>query len=72
MIRKSLLISLLIGMSIMMKVLVTDTCSSHIDDLHQRPWRFDYYSSIYRSPIVCNANTQFFLGLLFFLSLISA
>lgn len=30
----------------------------YIDVLHQRPWRFDYYSSIYRSPIVSNANVQ--------------
>lgn len=26
--------------------------------IHQRPWDFDYYTSIYRSPIVSNANMQ--------------
>ena len=26
--------------------------------IHQRPWDFDYYTSIYRSPIVSNNNTQ--------------
>lgn len=25
--------------------------------IHQRPWAFDYYTSIYRSPIVSDANT---------------
>ena len=26
--------------------------------IHQRPWDFDYYTSIYRSPIVSNPNVQ--------------
>ena len=26
--------------------------------IHQRPWNFDYYCSIYRSPIVSNVNLQ--------------
>ena len=26
--------------------------------IHQRPWDFDYYTSIYRSPIVSNENLQ--------------
>ena len=36
--------------------------NSHLDELHQRPWRFDYYSSIYRSPIVSSANSQLLLN----------
>ena len=34
--------------------------SSMIDMMfiHQRPWDFDYFTSIYRSPIVSNFNTQ--------------
>ena len=27
-------------------------------ELHQRPWDFDYFTSMYRSPIVSNANLQ--------------
>ena len=27
-------------------------------EIHQRPWDFDYYTSIYRSPIVSDANMQ--------------
>ena len=26
--------------------------------IHQRPWKFDYFTSIYRSPIVSDANLQ--------------
>lgn len=27
-------------------------------DVHQRPWDFDYFTSMYRSPLVSNANMQ--------------
>ena len=27
-------------------------------EIHQRPWDFDYYTSIYRSPIISNPNLQ--------------
>lgn len=26
--------------------------------IHQRPWRFDYFTSLYRSPIISDANMQ--------------
>ena len=31
-------------------------------EIHQRPWDFDYYTSMYRSPIVSDANMQAFLS----------
>ena len=30
--------------------------------IHYRPWKFDYFTSMYRSPIVSDANMQFALG----------
>ena len=30
--------------------------------IHQRPWDFDYFTSLYRSPIVSNDNLQSFIG----------
>lgn len=32
-------------------------------EIHQRPWEFDYFTSMYRSPIVSNANLQAILGI---------
>ena len=37
---------------------VTYTGSSGFFGIYQRPWDFDYYTSLYRSPIVSNANLQ--------------
>lgn len=39
--------------------------------IHQRPWAFDYYTSIYRSPIVSNNNMQSMVGNRVLQSLIS-
>ena len=30
----------------------------HFFEIHQRPWDFDYFTSMYRSPIVSDANMQ--------------
>lgn len=39
--------------------------------VHQRPWNFDYFTSIYRSPIVTDTNTQHLLGTGAYSSLLS-
>lgn len=44
-----------------------NTATFKMDDdfmgLHNRPWEFDYFSSIYRSPIVSAVNAQYARGL---------
>ena len=39
--------------------------------IHQRPWDFDYFTSIYRSPIVSNQNLQNVMGYAQYSDLIS-
>ncbi len=34
------------------------TANTGFFDIYQRPWDFDYFTSMYRSPIVSNANVQ--------------
>ena len=34
------------------------TADTWFMEVYQRPWRFDYYTSMYRSPIVSDANMQ--------------
>lgn len=34
----------------------------HFFEIHQRPWDFDYFTSMYRSPIMSDANLQAVMG----------